>query len=115
MRKFARLAGLENFAIYSVEMAVDEACSNIIEHAYRGEGKGDIHCTCVVADSTLTITLADRGISFDPSSVPPPNLSKNLKEREAHGFGFYFIREWMDEVHFASDGSGNTLTMIKRK
>lgn len=96
-------------------MAVDEACSNIIEHAYGGEGNGDIRCTCLVGGDTITITLLDHGKSFDPSKVPHPNLSKNLEDRDAHGLGLYFIRKWMDEVSFKSNGVENILTMVKRK
>ena len=115
MRKIAQDAGFESFAVYSVEMAVDEACSNIIEHAYGGEGKGTIDCTCTVNDKGLSIVLTDRGKTFDPSEIPPPNLSDNIDERQAHGLGMYFIKQWMDDVHFASNGSENVLTMFKRR
>lgn len=96
-------------------MAVDEACSNIIEHAYGGEGKGSIRCTCSVTDQELKVVLQDTGQSFDPSSVPRPNLSDNIDEREAHGLGLYFIRQWMDEVFFETADKWNTLTMVKRR
>jgi serine/threonine-protein kinase RsbW len=115
VRAVAKDAGFEKFAVYSIEMAVDEACSNIIEHAYGGEGKGNIRCTCSVNDDSLVITLHDRGKFFDPTQVPPPNLSNNLEEREAHGLGLYFIRQWMDEVSFRSTGKENVLTMTKRR
>jgi serine/threonine-protein kinase RsbW len=115
VRQFAQSAGFDKFAVYSVEMAVDEACSNIIEHAYGGEGKGNIHCTCSYNGKTLAIILKDNGRSFDPSSIPQPNLSHNLDEREAHGLGLYFIQQWMDDVSFRSIGSENILTMVKHK
>ena len=115
VRLVAHAAGFEKFAVYSIEMAVDEACSNIIEHAYGGEGKGEIRCTCTVSDQILAIELNDRGKSFDPSQVPPPNLSTNLEDRQAHGLGLYFIRKWMDEVRYISTGTENTLTMIKHR
>jgi serine/threonine-protein kinase RsbW len=115
VRDFAQNAGFKSFAIYSIEMAVDEACSNIIEHAYGGEGKGKIRCTCSVNEVDLKIELSDTGQSFNPSEVPHPNLSDNLDEREAHGLGLYFIQQWMDEVHFERSGSQNLLTMVKRK
>ena len=114
MRKIAQVAGFDDFALYSIEMAVDEACSNIIEHAYEGEGKGNIDCTCTVNESSLTITLKDRGKPFDPFQAPPPNLSPDLDKREAHGMGLYFILKWMDEVHFNNSQSENTLTLVKR-
>jgi serine/threonine-protein kinase RsbW len=115
VRNLAVTAGFESFAIYSIEMAVDEACSNIVEHAYGGEGKGNIRCTCSATEHDFRITLEDTGQSFDPSSIPHPNLSEDLNEREAHGLGLYFIRQWMDEVHFEHRGSVNVLTLVKRK
>ncbi len=115
VREFAQNAGFESFAVYSIEMAVDEACSNIIEHAYGGEGKGIIRCTCSFDEKSLVIVLQDRGKSFDPSTVPQPNLSQNLDDRKAHGLGMYFIRQWMDEVSFQATGSENILTMVKNK
>jgi serine/threonine-protein kinase RsbW len=115
VRQVAQEAGFESFAVYSIEMAVDEACSNIIEHAYQGEGKGNIRCECYVNGEGITITLIDRGKTFDPSNVPEPTLSKNIDDRQAHGLGLYFIRQWMDEVFFTSNGTENVLTMQKRK
>jgi serine/threonine-protein kinase RsbW len=115
VRQFAKVIGFDSFAVYSVEMAVDEACSNIIEHAYGGEGKGEILCTCMVNHDKLTIILRDQGKSFNPSEIPQPKLSSNLEDRESHGLGLYFIRQWMDEVKFQSSGSENVLTMVKRK
>jgi len=115
VREFAQNAGFGSFAVYSIEMAVDEACSNIIEHAYGGEGRGAICCTCSFDEKSIAIVLQDQGKSFDPSAIPPPNLSQNLDERKAHGLGMYFIRQWMDEVNFKSNGSENILTMVKHK
>lgn len=115
VRKIAQIAGFKDFAVYSIELAVDEACSNIIEHAYQGEGKGTIRCTCSANDETLTVILKDRGQTFDPSDITQPNLSHDLNERESHGLGLYFIRQWMDEVYFKTNGPENILTMVKHK
>ena len=112
----AKSAGLGPDAVFSVEMAVDEACANIIEHAYGGEGKGDIECTCQVDDAELTVTLRDNGSPFDPSRVPEPDVNAPLEERDEGGLGLYLMRKVMDEVHFEfSRDSGNTLILVKRK
>jgi serine/threonine-protein kinase RsbW len=109
-------AGFDDRASYAVQMAVDEACSNIIEHAYGGEGGGSIECTCRVDDDGLTVILRDYGCAFDPTKVPDPNLQAGLEERTGGGLGIYFMRRLMDEVHFESTpDSGNVLTMVKRK
>ena len=109
-------AGLDDRATYAVQMAADEACSNIIEHAYGGEGGGSIECTCRVDDDGLTVILRDYGCFFDPTEVPDPNLQAGLEERTGGGLGIYFMRRLMDEIHFESTpDSGNVLTMVKRK
>ncbi len=111
----AETAGLDARAIYTVQMAVDEACTNIIEYAYRGEGRGDIECTCHTNGDGLTIILRDHGCPFDPESVPEPDRNATIQECKIGGLGLYFMRQLMDKVHFEFTDSGNILTMIKRK
>jgi serine/threonine-protein kinase RsbW len=112
----AGAVGLSEDAVYAVEMAVDEACTNIIAHAYGGEGRGDIECTCQINGDKLTVTLRDRGGPFDPSRVPEPDVDAALQDRREGGLGLYLIRRLMDEVHFEfTPDSGNILTMVKCK
>lgn len=113
VRRAGEDAGLSNFDIYAVETAVDEACSNIIEHGYKGEGRGEITVTIRITRKALKVILKDGGRSFDPDSVPKPRLDAPLEERAAHGLGLYFIRQLMDEVKFDFHPTGNTLTLVK--
>jgi serine/threonine-protein kinase RsbW len=112
----AEAAGLDARAVYAVQLAADEACSNIIKHAYGGEGRGDIECTCMANKNGLTVILRDYGRPFDPTSVPEPDLCSNLEDRKLGGLGFYLIHQLMDKVRFEfTPDSGNVLTMVKRK
>lgn len=112
----AEAAGLRPSAVDAVEMAVDEAFTNIIEHAYGGETNSKIECTCLIQSDGLTIVLHDYGRPFDPHSIPDPDIHASLEERRERGLGLYLIRQLMDEVHFEfTPHSGNTLTMVKRK
>ena len=112
----AKEAGFNASAIYAVELAVDEACTNIIEHAYEGEGKGDIQCSCEVSDKALTIVLHDHGRPFDPNKVPVPNVKNGLKKVKTGGAGLFLMRKLMDDVHFEFFGEkGNKLTLVKCK
>ncbi len=109
-------AGLGQRAVHAVQLAVDEACSNIIQHAYGGEGHGDIKCTCQIDETGLTVTLRDKGQAFDPTSIPDPDRSPNLDACSGGGLGLFFMRQLMDEVHFDFDHqAGNVLTMTKYK
>jgi serine phosphatase RsbU (regulator of sigma subunit)/putative methionine-R-sulfoxide reductase with GAF domain/anti-sigma regulatory factor (Ser/Thr protein kinase) len=110
----ARDAGMDDSAIYAIELSMDEACTNIIEHAYEGQEGGEIECTCDSGDKLLTIILHDHGKSFDPSSIALPNLEAALDSRPVGGLGVFLMNKLMDEVHFESLGeAGNVLTMVK--
>jgi serine/threonine-protein kinase RsbW len=114
-------SGLTGFAVYAAQLAVDEAFSNIIEHAYGGECQEKIECTCLTSDSGLTIQLRDCGRPFDPTVVPEPDIEADLEDRDVGGLGLFFIRQLMDEVDFrfsTDQETGkqcNVLRMIKNK
>jgi serine/threonine-protein kinase RsbW len=112
----AQEAGFGSKGTYAIKLAVDEACSNIIEHGYGGENRGDICCHYQVLKDGLKITIQDWGPAFDPDEVPEPNFDVDLCDLKSRGAGLYFMKKLMDEVHFEFDtGDGNLLTMIKRK
>ncbi len=112
----AREGGFTEKEIYSLQLAADEAASNVIEHAYDGVSNANLDITCNMRGDTLTITLHDTGLSFDPSNVKTPNLKADLSERQIGGLGIYLMRKLMDEVRYESNlKTGNLLTMIKRR
>jgi len=97
-----------------VELAVDEAVTNVIKHAYAGS-KGQIHLTCTREGDTFVITIQDKGKPFDPRSVPPPDLEADVDGRRIGGLGIYFMKKIMDEVSYRFDpAEGNVLTLKKR-
>jgi anti-sigma regulatory factor (Ser/Thr protein kinase) len=110
----ANQVGFSEKEIYSIQLAADEASTNIIEHAYAGTDNGKIEIDCKITDDGLEIVMRDTGKSFDPSSVPEPNVKADLAERKIGGLGMYLMRKLMDEVSYESSPDGNTLTMIKR-
>jgi anti-sigma regulatory factor (Ser/Thr protein kinase) len=112
--KAAQASGLNEKATFEVQMAVDEACTNVIQHSYRGEENGEIALRCELGDDDFVVTIRDHGQPFNPEAVPPPDLKCNLAERRNSGLGLYFMRQLMDEVRFHFDAEGNELTMVKR-
>jgi serine/threonine-protein kinase RsbW len=111
----ARKGGFNEKEVYALQLAADEAASNIIEHAYEGKPGGSIQISCQVHGDTLTITMRDDGKTFDPSNVKPPNLKADLSERQIGGLGVYLMRKLMDEIRYETQGNSNILTMIKRR
>jgi serine/threonine-protein kinase RsbW len=112
----AKSAGLNDKAVYAVQLAVDEACANIIDHAYGGEDKGDIYCTVIPRDDGLTIILKDRGDPYNPQQVPDPQFNVPLEKLKPRGVGVYLMKKMMDEVRFEySPEGGNVLILFKKK
>lgn len=112
----AREGGFTEKEIYSLQLAADEAASNIIEHAYAGVSNAELYITCDMHGDSLTITMRDTGRPFDPSKVKQPNLKADLSDRQIGGLGVYLMRKLMDEVRYESNSkTGNLLTMTKRR
>ena len=108
-------AGLGKIESQHCQLAVDEACTNIIEHGYGGEDLGVIDILCEAHDGELVITLQDQAKQFDPSEVPAPNLKATLDELKVGGLGLYFMRQVMDAVEFSYEGGGNKVVLVKHK
>ena len=117
--RIAEDCGLSLKDTYAVQLAVDEACTNVIEHAYGGECDKSIELYCEVTPEALIIRLHDHGEPFNPLDVPQPNFEAPIEERDNGGLGLYLMRQLMDEIRFSflpgEAVSDNTLTMIKKR
>jgi len=112
----AKEAGLDEDAVFEVQVAVDEAAANIIDHAYEGECKSEIECSYELLSHGLKLIFHDHGKPFDPEKVELPDIMVDPTRRKKGGLGLYFMRQMMDEVNFSFSGDGgNDLTMIKRR
>jgi serine/threonine-protein kinase RsbW len=112
--KSAQEAGFDEGVLYQLQLAVDEACANVIHHAYKGMEPGDIEVACSFDDQRLVIRVRDWGRSFVPEDIPEPDVEAPLEERSLGGLGLFLIRQCMDQVEFTFDAElGNELTMIK--
>lgn len=111
----ARACALNESQAYDVQMAVDEAVTNIIEHAYRGRPGGEIDLVVEKRGKELIITIQDFGEPFDPNQVAKPKTHAPLSERDIGGLGLFFMKKLMDRVEFDfSPEGGNRLTMVKK-
>jgi sigma-B regulation protein RsbU (phosphoserine phosphatase) len=95
-----------------IVLATDEACQNIIRHAYGGESDQVIEFEIEHRGDALVFSLLDHAPAIDPSQVQP----RNLDDIRPGGLGTHFIRRVMDEVEFLQppSGRGNLLRMVRR-
>ena len=95
-----------------VVMAVDEACQNVIRHAYRGDSGGAIELQIERCGKDLVVSLRDFAPEVDPEEVKP----RDLDEIRPGGLGTHLIRSMMDSADFVrpETGGGNLLRMVKR-
>ncbi len=108
----ARANGCSEPCIRDMVIALDEACQNIIRHAYGGDPDGDIVLDIRRAGDQMTFNLIDFAAPVDVSKVRP----RSLGDVRPGGLGTHFIQECMDEAGFRPPpaGAGNRLRMVKR-
>jgi serine/threonine-protein kinase RsbW len=93
-----------------LELAVNEAASNIMKHAYHGRADQRIHLEADAASDRISIRLHHLGDGFDPTTVSPPSLDGS---RES-GFGLYLISRSVDDVGYTRDERGrNCIGLVK--
>jgi anti-anti-sigma factor len=110
----ATTAGLDERGVYHCQMAVDEWCTNVIEHGYQYNGQqGQVEITCAQHGTQFLIRVRDDGPPFDPTTLSDVDPTKPLEEREPGGLGWFFIRKMMDKVMYEYKEGRNTLTMVK--
>ncbi|WP_245863207.1 ATP-binding protein [Candidatus Viridilinea mediisalina] len=97
--------------IYNIQLAVHEACTNIINHAYNHKSNETIHVTMTLTfdPPQLTVELQDRGNPFDSATYTSPNL----EEVQVHGYGLFLINNLMDTVTYTSTPGRNEWCLVK--
>lgn len=96
---------------YLVELAVIEACTNIIHYAYPPSSPGNLGVCLRRADDTIEILLLDQGAPFDPTGAPLPDLQES---REGGGYGIFLMRKIMGSVAYQRRGSRwNCLRLVR--
>ncbi len=103
-------SGLSEASVESLTMAIDEAASNVIRHAYGNCTDGRLALEIRTFPDRLEFILEDSGRKVSPECIQP----RNLDELRPGGLGTFFIRHFMDEVRYeTSDRNGNRLTLVK--
>jgi serine/threonine-protein kinase RsbW len=111
------IASRMNFGVDQIEdikVALSEACTNVIQHAYP-EKSGVIEIEFRLFDDALEIQVSDTGQGFDTQNVKSKKPESPQTEPFGLGLGLVFIQSLMDKAEvFSEKGQGTTLTMVKR-
>lgn len=98
-----------------IVLAVDEACTNIIKHAYKFSPDGDIIIKLKYSDKKIVVKITDQGAPFSPDKVPTPDLKKYFEEKRVGGLGMYLMKSLMDDIHYKSvPGKYNQVLLTKK-
>ena len=108
----AAAAGCAPTSFDDLRLAVDEAVTNILTHAYGGPG--DIELDVATSGPDLVVRIRDHAPPFDPGLSHPDNPQDSGNHHTPGGFGLFLIQSAMDEVTYQSLDDGNELTLIKR-
>ncbi|MBK9708280.1 MAG: ATP-binding protein [Acidobacteria bacterium] len=110
--KQARMSDVD---ISNLELAVDEACANVIEHAYGHDRTKEVTIRAIFDESEMRISVIDSGKGFDPSQVQSETLDQLINERKSGGLGMRLIKTLMDDVRYEIvPGQKNELHMTKK-
>lgn len=111
---FAYQVGFSEDIINKIVLAVDEACTNIIKHAYKNSPDGDIIISISFFDNKLSISIIDNGKHFDPDKIPDPDIKEYYRQKKSGGLGMFLIKKLMDEVKYSTTtGNLNQVTLVK--
>ena len=107
------ITGITEEILYDIQLAVDEACTNIIMHGYVNMDPGSVILDLDIQADKIIISLTDFGHAFEPDSAPIPDVDAPVEERELGGFGLFFIRQSVDDVKYGTSEDGNTMILTK--
>jgi serine/threonine-protein kinase RsbW len=110
-----RQAQLEEPEIANLELAVDEACANVIEHAYGHDITKEVVVRAKFDDESLRISVIDEGLGFEPDKTSEDSVEELIHKRKSGGLGIRLIKQLMDDVSYEIvPGQKNELHMTKK-
>ncbi len=113
-RRFAESSGFEKADAQQIGLAVDEATTNVIEHAYGGAGNREIEIHFDPQNDSLQIQILHDGEPIDLSRVPEFDPERFAAERKTGGMGIYIMKQVMDRIDYGTAGSGKQMCLMVR-
>ncbi len=112
---YANQFGFNDREVDEIRLAVDEAYTNVIKHAYQFDETQHVLITLGSHTNEFWISITDRGRAFDPQQYAEPDIKERIKLKKRGGVGVYLIRRLMDAVEYNNSAGINEIRMTKRK
>ncbi len=109
----AHEAAMDTKTVEQIKMAVDEACANVVKHAYAGDDHATFDVRVDVDDDQFAVLIRDTGISFDRNTYQHPDLARSIRNRKRGGLGVHLMHRLMDTVEYRSSDDGNEVRLVK--
>ncbi|MCP4400679.1 MAG: ATP-binding protein [bacterium] len=111
----AEESGINEHDLDNIELAVDEACANVIEHGYEPDAPNkDLTIRMEIDSSRLVLTISDQGKQFDPRSKKQTDLKELIDMKRDGGLGISLIKQAVDEIDYRTTPEGrNELILTK--
>ncbi len=105
--------GIPKDVAFELELACDEAATNVIKHGYQGMNPGSLMLELRPQPQKVALILSDFGHPFEPVETDAPDVNALLDDAPTTGFGLYFIYRTMNDVSYYTDEQGNHLVLTK--
>ena len=114
IRETAKEIGFTGDDLYQIDLASEEAISNVMVHAFADQERENIELICERAPLGMKITIKEKGLPFDPGQIPDYCPSEDIDKMSASGMGVFLMKKFMNEVYFRNLGmEGKETNLVK--
>lgn len=106
--------GFNDTEIDQIRLAVDEAYTNVIKHAYQFDDSKRVSIRIGADPNEFWISITDQGRAFNPDLYAEPDIKERIRQKKRGGVGVYLIRKLMDTVNYSNAAGVNEIRMIKK-
>ena len=111
LEAFGPQSGLTDDATFKLTLALDEIVANVVRHGFDDDREHRIEVKVTVDDRTVTASVEDDGLEFDPREAPVPDLDLPIEMRKPGGLGMHLVKATMDSVEYRRQDGRNILTV----